>query len=194
MERNGKMSELTMSVQAVTGQMREGDFLIDVRTPVEFESSHPTGAQNIPLDQIDSQETLNAFRSSENRDIYLICQSGTRAKMAQQKLKKHCIEGTIVIEGGLNAWKEADLPTLNGKKSISLERQVRIVAGSIVVLGTLIGWGIHPTGFALSAFVGAGLVFAGITDTCGMAILLSKMPWNRRGISPAVRGCSVQSQ
>jgi hypothetical protein len=85
----------------------------------------------------------------------------------------------VNVEGGTQAWDEAGLPVVRGQKAISLERQVRIAAGSLVLLGALLGYFAHPYWIALSAFVGAGLVFAGITDTCGMGMLLARMPWNQ---------------
>ena len=86
----------------------------------------------------------------------------------------------VNVEGGTLAWEKAGLPVVPGKKAISLERQVRIAAGLLVLLGTAFGWFVHPAFLGLSAFVGAGLVFAGVTDTCGMGMLLARMPWNGR--------------
>ena len=85
----------------------------------------------------------------------------------------------VNVEGGTLAWAEAGLPVVRGKKAVSLERQVRIAAGSLVVLGAALSWLLHPAFIALSAFVGAGLIFAGVTDTCGMGMLLARMPWNQ---------------
>ena len=85
----------------------------------------------------------------------------------------------VNVEGGTLAWEQAGLPVVRGKKAMSLERQVRIAAGSLVVLGTALGAFVHPGFLGLSAFVGAGLVFAGVTDTCGMGMVLARMPWNR---------------
>ena len=85
----------------------------------------------------------------------------------------------VNVEGGTQAWAAAGLPVVRGKKIVSLERQVRIAAGSLVCLGVLLAWLVHPAFIALSAFVGAGLIFAGLTDTCGMGLLLARMPWNR---------------
>ena len=82
---------------------------------------------------------------------------------------------------------DAGLPVVRGKKAVSLERQVRIAAGSLVVIGVALGLLVHPVLFGLSGFVGAGLVFAGVTDTCGMGMMLARMPWNRRGTTCAVR-------
>ena len=89
------------------------------------------------------------------------------------------VENLFSVEGGTLAWEKAGLPVVRGREVISLERQVRIAAGLLVVLGVMLGWLVHPGFLALSAFVGAGLVFAGLTDTCGMGLMLAKMPWNR---------------
>jgi len=96
-----------------------------------------------------------------------------------QKLKSAGFEKVVNVEGGTSAWNDSGLPVITGKKAMSLERQVRIAAGSLVVIGAAVGHFMHPGGFALSAFVGAGLVFAGVTDTCGMGMLIARMPWNR---------------
>ena len=96
-----------------------------------------------------------------------------------QKLEAAGFSNIINIEGGTSAWQDANLPVVKGKKAMSLERQVRIAAGSLVVIGAAVGHFVHPGGFALSAFIGAGLVFAGVTDTCGMGMMIAKMPWNR---------------
>ena len=95
------------------------------------------------------------------------------------------------MEGGTLACVEAGLPVVRGRKAISLERQVRIAAGLLVLLGALLGWLVHPAFVGLSAFVGAGLVFAGVTDTCGMGLLLARMPWNRVK-EPAATCCGVR--
>jgi hypothetical protein len=85
----------------------------------------------------------------------------------------------INVEGGTSAWAEDGLPVVRGKKAVSLERQVRITAGSLVLLGVILGWLLHPAFLILSAFVAAGLIFSGVTDTCGMGMMLARMPWNR---------------
>jgi rhodanese-related sulfurtransferase len=108
----------------------------------------------------------------------LICKSGGRGKQACDKLIAAGHSNVINVEGGTTAWEQAGLPIVRGKKAMSLERQVRIAAGSLVVLGVLLSF-LNPYFIGLSAFVGAGLVFAGVTDTCGMGILISKMPWNQ---------------
>jgi rhodanese-related sulfurtransferase len=154
--------------------------LIDVRTPAEFSRLHAAGAKSIPLDQLDPA-AVQATQVDTDARIYLICQSGSRATKACQQLQKAGIDGACIVEGGTAAWEKAGLPVVHGvSKVISLERQVRIGAGALVLIGTILAWTIHPGFLALPAFIGAGLIFAGVTDFCGMAMLLAKMPWNRR--------------
>jgi rhodanese-related sulfurtransferase len=100
---------------------------------------------------------------------------------ACEKLQAAGYTNVVNVEGGTKAWDEAGLPVVRGQKAISLERQVRIAAGTLVLIGALLGYFAHPYWIGLSAFVGAGLIFAGVTDTCGMAMLLARMPWNRVG-------------
>jgi rhodanese-related sulfurtransferase len=151
--------------------------LIDVRTPVEFREVHLPFARNLPLDELDPQKLL-AGRPAE-QPLYIICKSGGRGKQACERLLAAGGQQIINVDGGTQAWVEAGLPVLRGKKAISLERQVRIAAGLLVLIGVLLGYFVHDGFLGLAAFVGAGLVFAGITDTCGMGMLLARMPWNR---------------
>ncbi len=154
------------------------DFL-DVRTSVEFREVHAEIARNVPLDDLDPDEI--SARKSENPDeiTCVICHTGQRAAVAQKKLAAAGVENVVVVEGGTKAWVDEGLPVVRGKKAIALERQVRIAAGSLVFVGAMLTHFVHPGWLALPAFVGAGLVFAGVTDTCGMGMLLSRMPWNR---------------
>jgi rhodanese-related sulfurtransferase len=152
--------------------------LIDVRTPAEFRDAHIDGAQNIPLDALSPQAVI-AMRQTDAGPIYLICQAGSRGANACQKFLDAGFRDVVNIEGGTRAWMAAGLPVVRGKKSISLERQVRILAGLLVLVSAVLGLLVHPYFMGLAAFVGAGLLFAGMTDTCGMAMLLAKMPWNR---------------
>jgi rhodanese-related sulfurtransferase len=151
--------------------------VIDVRTPVEFAEVHVPQAKNVPLDELKP----GSLQLQKEQPVYLLCRSGQRATKAAEKFAKEGYSQPIVIEGGTLAWIEANLPvTRSAVKVISLERQVRIAAGSLVLLGMLLGWFVHRGFFGLSVFVGAGLVFAGITDFCGMGLLLAKLPWNKR--------------
>ncbi len=151
--------------------------VIDVRTPVEFGEVHVPQARSIPLDELKPA----ALGLSKDQPVYLLCRSGQRATKAAEKFAKEGFSQPIVVEGGTLAWIDAHLPVTRGTtKVISLERQVRIVAGALVFTGVVLGWFVHRGFFGLSAIVGAGLVFAGITDFCGMGLLLAKMPWNRK--------------
>jgi rhodanese-related sulfurtransferase len=153
--------------------------LIDVRTAVEYDEVHLEFAQNIPLDRLDPTSYMKTRPGAANDPLYLICRSGGRGKQACEKFIAQGFTNVININGGTSACIEAGLPVIRGEKTISLERQVRIAAGSLVLLGITLAWFINPTFIGLSAFVGAGLVFAGITDTCGMGMILARMPWNQ---------------
>jgi len=152
--------------------------VIDVRTPVEYAEVHVEQAVNVPLDRFDPQTVL---ANKKGQPAYLLCRSGGRATQAAEKLAKAGNDTGVVVEGGTLAWIEAGLPVKRGTaKVISLERQVRIAAGSLVLIGVLLAIFVHPYFIGLSGFVGAGLVFAGITDWCGMGLLLAKLPWNTK--------------
>ncbi|MFK7776911.1 MAG: rhodanese-like domain-containing protein [Gimesia sp.] len=153
--------------------------LIDVRTPAEFREIHTPLAVNIPLDILNAEKVKQSHNGSGADPIYLICQSGNRSSRACQKLIEAGVTNVVSVEGGTTAWAQQGLPVNRGKKTISLERQVRIAAGFLVLTGALLGMFVNPWFSGLSAFVGAGLMFAGITDTCGMAMMLAKMPWNQ---------------
>lgn len=152
--------------------------LLDVRTPAEFGTVHASGARNIPLDSITS--TALSEELPKDTPICILCEKGGRAAIAAEHLLKSGCREVHVVEGGTRAWVAAGLPVVSsGKKTISIERQVRIGAGSLVLLGVIGGFLVTPGLFLLPGLVGAGLVFAGITDWCGMGLLLAKAPWNR---------------
>jgi rhodanese-related sulfurtransferase len=171
--------------------------LIDVRTPAEFRELHAVPARLVPLDSLDPSRLKAERTLPAEAPLYVICRSGARGKMACEKLAAAGFAHLVNVEGGTLAWEKAGLPVERGKKAMSLERQVRIAAGSLVLIGTILGAFVHPYALALAGFVGAGLVFAGITDTCGMAMLLARMPWNRVPVpaaapapeSPAAPSC-----
>src|SRR6516164_8220571 len=153
--------------------------LVDVRTPVEYRELHASEARNVPLERLDPEALMRGRRGSPDEPLYVICRSGSRGRQAREKFLAAGFTNVVNVEGGTLAWAECGLPVVRGKKAISLERQVRIAAGLLVLLGSLLGWLVHPAFVGLAAFVGAGLVFAGITDTCGMGMLLARMPWNQ---------------
>jgi len=152
--------------------------LIDVRSPAEYSECHATPARNVPLDSLDPHAIMESRIGSRETPLYIICQSGNRSQKACEKFDAIDHTQTVNVEGGTHAWQEAGLPVVRGKKIVSLERQVRIATGTLVLIGAVLGWIIHPAFFGISAFVGAGLVFSGITDSCALGLILAKMPWN----------------
>ena len=174
------MSVTTISPRQLADLCKNGQIdLIDVRTPVEYRELHATDARNVPLDRLDPVALMQARNGLKDEPLYLICRSGSRGRQACEKFLAAGFPNVVNVEGGTLAWAECGLPVVRGKKAISLERQVRMAAGLLVLLGALLGWLVHPAFVGLAAFVGAGLVFAGITDTCGMGMLLARMPWNQ---------------
>ena len=164
--------------------------LIDVRTPAEYGEVHIPGSVLMPLDRLDMEAVKDA--TTHDRECVMVCRSGKRAEQACQKLQAAGCGNLVILDGGVAAWEGAGLPVARGAKAISLERQVRIAAGSLVLLGVILGTWVHPGFYGLSAFVGAGLIFAGVTDWCGMAMVLAKMPWNQRsGTKGAGNACSI---
>jgi len=153
--------------------------LIDVRTPVEYREVHAVGARNVPLDELDPAALVQARNGAAGQPLYMICRSGGRGQQACEKFLQAGYTNVVNVAGGTQAWEAAGLAVVRDKRVISLERQVRIAAGLLVCLGALLSWLIHPAFAAIAAFVGAGLVCSGITNTCGMGLLLARMPWNR---------------
>jgi rhodanese-related sulfurtransferase len=161
--------------------------LIDVRTPLEYREVHAVDARNVPLSQLDPTALLRDRQAAPEDPLYFICRSGGRGQQACEKLVKAGHAKVVNVEGGTLAWAAAGLPVARGEKAMSLERQVRVAAGALVCLGVVLAALVHPAFVALSALVGAGLVYSGVTNTCGMGLLLAHMPWNRGGESSC--GC-----
>ena len=190
------MSISVISPQQLQDRVQAGEKidLIDVRTPVEFREVHVSFAHNVPLDQLDCAKVTRE-RANAKAPLYVICRSGSRGKQACEKITAAGCANVFNVEGGTMAWDQAGLPVVRGKKAISLERQVRIAAGFLALTGSVLSF-VHPYWAGLSGFVGAGLMFAGITDTCGMGMILARMPWNQVGqtpTAPPVKNCSANS-
>lgn len=150
--------------------------LIDVRTDIERAAVHAVGSVHIPLDRLNADEIV---KQHDGKIIACICKTGSRGSQAAQALVQAGATRVAHVVGGTEAWVNAGLPVNRQVRVIPLERQVLIAAGSLVLLGVMLGYTAHPWAFLLSGFVGAGLVFAGLTGFCGMGLLLAKMPWNR---------------
>jgi len=150
--------------------------LIDVRSPAEYASVHIPGSYNVPLDQLgEHRAELRAL----DAPIVLVCRSGNRARQAEALLKEVGASRLHILDGGVATWEQAGLPVNRGRSVWSLERQVRGIAGALVLLGTLGSLLVWQPLIYLSIFVGAGLLFAGLTDSCMMGMLLMKLPHNR---------------
>ncbi len=163
--------------------------LVDVRTPIEFREIHATVARNVPLDALNPKAIMEARNGRSEDPLYIICKSGARGAKACQKFADAGFENVVNVAGGTQGWTDAGLPVVRGKKAMSLERQVRIGAGFIVLVGAILAFMVHPFFVGICAFVGAGLMFAGITDTCAMGMMIAKMPWNK--VSGQSGSCSV---
>lgn len=158
--------------------------LVDVRTPGEYETAHIAGSINLPLDQIDSH--LQHIVAAAGTAMVIVCQSGNRAEQCQTKLAAAGLTDVAVMTGGMNAWLAEDGAVVRGRQRWSLERQVRLAAGGIVLASILVSiW--LPAARYMAGFIGAGLTFAALTDTCAMGVMLSKLPYNRPTSSTDVR-------
>ena len=175
----------TISPATLADLRRRGEklTLVDVRTPAEFGEVHVDFAHNMPLDRLDPQQ-VRALGS--DGPVYFVCRSGGRSQKACEQMLAAGLKDVISVEGGTAACEAAGIPVVRGRKAMSLERQVRIAAGGLVAIGAAlaafgpeapVNW--QAIGAGLAGFVGCGLVFAGITDTCGMAMLIARMPWNQ---------------
>lgn len=156
-----------------------GVLVVDVRTPGEFASAHIPDAVNLPLDQVNAH--LRRVVADAGGTMLLICQSGGRASQAHAALTRAGLTGVVVLEGGMNAWTGAGAPTTSsaaGRPRWGLERQVRLVAGGLVATSVLAGVWWPPARF-VAGFVGAGLTFSALTNTCAMGMALARLPHNR---------------
>ncbi|MFC7245262.1 rhodanese-like domain-containing protein [Catellatospora aurea] len=158
--------------------------LVDVRTPGEYETAHIAGAVNLPLDRVDSH--LQDVVAAAGTTMVIICQSGNRAEQCRTKLATAGLTNVAVMTGGMNAWLAEGCPVVRGRRRWSLERQVRLAAGGIVVASVLVSVWV-PAARYLAGFIGAGLTFAALTDTCAMGMMLSRLPYNRPASSTDVR-------
>jgi len=150
--------------------------LVDIREPDEFARRHVKGAISRPLSGFETAH----LKIEPGKDVIFTCRTGMRTGANCQKLAAAVDGEAFVLEGGVDGWAADGLPVAEDRKApLEIMRQVQIAAGSLVVLGVVLGFAVSPAFFGLSALVGAGLTFAGVTGFCGMARLLSAMPWNR---------------
>jgi rhodanese-related sulfurtransferase len=178
-------SMTTITPAAVAQRLADGATLIDVRTPAEFAAGHASGARNVPLDRLDPQGLP--------RDVLVICQSGARSRQACERLAAAGLE-PVDVAGGTSGWVAAGLPLEGtGAAVFGVERQVRCIIGGGVLVGVVLAMALDPRWALLSGFFGAGLVLAGITNRCPLALLVAAMPWNRMAPAPG-EACCVPSR
>ena len=164
--------------------------LLDVRTPGEHAVAHVPGARLLPLDDLDAPAFLSR-RPVADRPVYVICQTTRRARLAIRKFQRAGFDGCVLVEGGTQAWMEAGLPVNRGtSRALPLTRQVHVAVGLVSGLGAALALTVSPLFALLPLLTGCGLLIAGLTGFCGLAMVLAKMPWNRLGNACAL-GCSA---
>ncbi len=165
--------------------------VLDVRSPAEYRAGHIPGARLLPVDELKAGNLADVVGDAGLRaenPLYLTCHAGQRAAKAAQVLRDAGLEHLALVQGGTEAWQKAGLPLNKCGTALSLERQVQIAVGSLLILKVFFGFTVHELFFVAGAAIGAGLIAAGVTRWCGMAQLIARMPWNRR------RDCGHASQ
>ena len=175
---------LSISPAALHGRIRAGEQapLVDVRSAPEYRAGHVGGAHSVPLDELDPKylpERIGTPSAGKDTPLFLTCQSGIRAQQAAESLRDAGYHNLVLLRGGTEAWEKAGLPLRRCGSNISLERQVQITVGALLILKVFFGFTVHELFFVFAALIGAGLVTAGVTRWCGMARLIARMPWNR---------------
>lgn len=174
----------SISAQEYLERKRQGEsmVLIDVRTAAEYREGHIPTARLQPLDELNEdslEQELKHLQTGSERQIVLTCHSGFRAQQAYERMRNAGYRNLALLQGGTEAWKNAGYPLNRCSQVISLERQVQIAIGSLLLLKVIFGFTVHEVFFLLGAVIGAGLIVAGMTRWCGMARLVAAMPWNR---------------
>ncbi|MFJ3961178.1 rhodanese-like domain-containing protein [Streptomyces sp. NPDC090036] len=163
------------ALQQLIGSGR-GPRVLDVRTPGEFRTVHIPGSYNVPLDTL--REHRAELLAHLDEDVVLVCRSGARAAQAEQALAEAGLPSLRVLDGGMMAWEAAGAPVNRGEARWDLERQVRLIAGSIVLVTGVLGVFV-PGAHLIGTVIGAGLTFAALSNTCAMGMMLAKLPYNR---------------
>ncbi len=171
------MSNKVLTPQAAQELLAQGAVMVDIRGADEYAREHIADAKHMPMEQLSSQGMPN----NEANAVIFHCNSGNRTVMNSGVLDNCASCEVYILEGGLDGWKKAGLPVVrDAKQPLELQRQVQIGAGLMILLGVILGTTVAPGWYALSGFVGAGLIMAGITGFCGLARMLLVMPWNKK--------------
>ncbi|WP_394214090.1 rhodanese-like domain-containing protein [Brachybacterium vulturis] len=165
--------------------------IIDVRTPGEFATTHIRGSYNVPLELLTEHTADLAERMGEH--VVLVCQSGSRAGTACTALQRAGVDSAAVLAGGIAAFEQSGGAVVRRGTRWAMDRQVRMTAGSLVLVGTLAGQLLHPRLGLFAGAIGAGLTYSALSDSCAMASLLSKMPWNRVAPDPSLAALFEQT-
>jgi rhodanese-related sulfurtransferase len=169
------MSAITIDANRAYAMIKQGAILVDIRNADEHARENIAGALHIPISKLGEQKL-----EAGGKAVIYHCKGGNRTRMNVELLLKASGSATHLMEGGIDGWKVAGHPVrLNSKQPIEMMRQVQIAAGFFALLGAVLGFTVHPGFYALSAAVGAGLMFSGISGTCAMASVLKMMQWNR---------------
>lgn len=171
-----------ISPQDAQALLSQGALLVDIRAADEHAREHIPAARHLPMDRVQAGDLATVQAPA----VIFHCRSGQRTRINASALAGCAPCEGYVLEGGLDAWKKAGLPVrADAKQPLELQRQVQIAAGTLIVLGAVLGYAVSPAFHLLSGIVGAGLVFAGVSGFCGLARLLMRMPWNRRALARA---------
>ena len=181
--RKGEAPGIHVDLNTASELLAQGHTFVDVRSAMEYSGEWIDGSWNIPLPEL---EARMGELAKSGKPVVILCRTGNRSLMAAQVLERRGFRDYRILEAGITGWRKAGLPVKQGVKRLSIERQVQIAAGSLILLGVLLGTLVNPWLYGVSAFVGAGLTFAGLSGFCGMGLLLLKMPWNR--FTPSTAG------
>jgi len=163
--------------------------LLDVRSPGEYAAAHVPGARLLPLDELDPA-AFRRERAGDDAPVYVLCQSGGRARRAIEKLARAGVTGCVLVAGGTQAWLDAGLPVNRGaSRVLPLMRQVQITVGFLGATGSVLALTVNKLFVLLPLVIGCGLLFAGVTGFCGLALLLARMPWNKSAACATTASC-----
>lgn len=175
-----QLSDVTLKEWFASKKLPDDIMIIDIREPSEYAREHIPNSQNIPAAELAKTD----FSHDRHKSAIFHCRLGSRTKAAEADILRTGFKQIYCLPGGIEQWKKCGLPVaIDRQAPIDIMRQVQIAVGLLVLLGVLLSYLVSPHFILLSAFVGAGMLFAGITGTCGMAKLLSCMPWNRYSCS-----------
>ena len=157
--------------------------ILDVRTPAEYEQVKIPGSINVPLNQLDVHEYMRRRKRAADEPVYVLCKGGVRARTACERFLEAGYPNVVLIEGGIMSWESCGFPV--ERQVPNVEHQVRLVVGALNLIGVALGAFVNPWFLLISAFLGCGLIYAGLTGKCPMADVIARMPWNRAAMQTA---------